>query len=237
MATEDKRNQSGVAARRKAKIKEAQLRGAETRRVKTEDRLLNSFLELGRSTDADRKITATEICKHADISPATFYGRFPDGTADLIQLAAVRLRDNASELIAADIDRRGGAVEQGERVAVAVARLVEQLTTYPNLFNVERIIPKQAIYDLAAVIEDAIIGTRQPSEEIKHRAEIIAKYHTTTVVGILRTTLGDHVDRPDYRLRVARRTVSQILPVLATDESAFDEEIDIVGELFAGGTD
>lgn len=207
---------------RVARIKEAQLRGAETRRLRTEERALTAFLELGRSEDTQEKITVARICRQAGhMSQATFYGRFPDGTADLLIMAANQMRNQVTARVRDDIEPRYASISQNDRVTVAIARLVEELLAYPNLFNVDRIIPKAVIYALSETLYDAIRGEESLSKKQRERAIVIAKYHTTSLVGILRTSLGAHIRRSDFAVVLAQRTVSQVLPVLSGDGTAY----------------
>ena len=195
---------------RVARIKNAQLRGAETRRLRTEERVLNAFLELARSDDTTQKITVARVCRQAGhMSQATFYGRFRGGTADLLGIAAEQMRDDVTARVRRDLEAYRGSISQNERVSIA-----------------ERIIPKVAIYALAETLFDAIVGDAPLSEEQRERATVIAKYHTTTLVGILRTSLGDHIGRSEFPILLAERTISQVLPVLTCNDMAYrDAEI------------
>jgi hypothetical protein len=219
---------------RVARIKNAQLRGAETRRLRTEERVLNAFLELARSDDTTQKITVARVCRQAGhMSQATFYGRFRGGTADLLGIAAEQMRDDVTARVRRDLEAYRGSISQNERVSIAVSRLVQQLLEFPNLFNVERIIPKVAIYALAETLFDAIVGDAPLSEEQRERATVIAKYHTTTLVGILRTSLGDHIGRSEFPILLAERTISQVLPVLTCNDMAYRDAEIVVENLLA----
>jgi hypothetical protein len=219
---------------RVARIKDAQLRGAKTRRLKTEQRALNAFLQLGRCEDPDQKITVALICRQAGhMSQATFYGRFSGGTGDLLKIAAEQMRDDVNARVHKDLKAHPGIVSQNLRVTIAISRLVELLLEFPNLFNVDRIIPKLAIYALAETLFDAIVGDAPKSEAERERATVIAKYHTTSLIGILRTSLGDHIERSVFAIRLAERMISQVLPVLTGDDLAYRDEEQVVALLLA----
>lgn len=208
-----------------ARIDAARLRGADTRRRRTRTKAFIAYLRLARTDD--RQISVALVSKKSGVSQAAFYENFksdrttspdtadtPHGIAALLvaicdRIARVSIRELNRQIIVGN-----KPIEQSRRVAIAVSSLVRTLCRYPNLFNVEGTIPREVIYALSTALSEAITRDEDMTGEEIEDAGVIALYHTTALIGILRTGLGGHLEPDEYIGRLIRRMVAQIVPVL-----------------------
>jgi len=237
---EQKRRDQEKAAR----IREAQLRGAETRRRRTRFKAFRTFLLLARTDE--RQISVALISKKSGISQAAFYENFKQdskdgedaavgsqqqqhGIAILLeavcdQIARVAIREMRSKIRKSETQEGHDAIGQLRRVAITMNTLIRVLFRYPNLFNVEGKIPRNVILALSKALAEAITHSEDMSDEERAEAEIMARYHTTALVGILRSGLGSHLEHAEFMRRLILRSVSQIIPVLVQANSKAVEQ-------------
>jgi len=210
-----------------ARIDEARKRGADTRKRRTRTKAFIAYLRLAR-TDG-RQISVALVSKKSGVSQAAFYENFksdrttsPDADSAQHGIAAllVAICDRIARVSIRELDRQlivgNKPIEQSRRVAITVNSLVRTLLRYPNLFNVEGKIPRDVIYALSAALREAITRDEDMTAEEVDDAAVIALYHTTALIGILRSGLGSHFEPDEYMGRLIRRTVAQIVPVLAS---------------------
>ncbi|WP_144418191.1 hypothetical protein [Mycobacterium sp. EPa45] len=111
-------------------------------------------------------------------------------------------------------EEEGRTFDRAERATIAVARLVQHVGRYPRLFQVDGVLPREIILSLSDALGEAIILNESATLQDKADAVAMAKYHTTALVGILRSHLGAQHDRETFEKRLVYVMVSQVVPPL-----------------------
>lgn len=206
---------------------QARIKSGETRSRRTRAKIFSTFLRLARTSD--RQISATTICtpdptrkKEKVISQAAFYNQFPRGVSELLTDTCEQIANAAINEVGRQQRTRAKTgvpvLSQVERVTITATTLVRMMKRYPNLFNVDGKIPRQAVVNLSEALSKAILeGEDYLTPEQQEDGVRMAKYHAAALVGVLRTDLGEELKGKDeYYERLARVMVAQIVPVLMT---------------------
>lgn len=217
-----------TASKRKRNRELRERASSDLRRLKTFSRLWVAYVRLARDPgDRERPITAAELCDRAGVSEAAFHknfsGRNDAATSgiEVLMLAMVdRIADNVIREVRREVGSReeaGEAVTQYERVTIAIGRLVAHTMRYPQLFNVDGILPREVIYSLSDALADAMIWNGPATLEERANAVAMAKYHTTALIGIMRSGLGEDIERDKLVARIIYVMVSQIIAALVAE--------------------
>jgi AcrR family transcriptional regulator len=239
-----KRARSAKAKRNAAMRQEA---AKDKRRYKTRSKLFVAYIRLVRDRSErppGKLITVSEVCAKAGVSEAAFFKNFSTSTSvDVggIHRMMLATADRVSAIVSRQLRREvrerleeGAAVSRIERVTLAATLLVVNMVRYPHLFHVEGVLPREVIYSLSDPLAEAIIWDDAASPEQRAEAVDIAKYHTTAIVGIMRSSLGKDVPPDRYTDRVVYVLLSQLIPALLLEgepETVEDQQPSVLDNL------
>lgn len=194
----------------------AQERSRLTRVSRTRMRIFMAFLRLAHSPYR-RPLTVATVCKKANVSQAAFYKQAPfavdasgdpkSGMEGLLLAAVQRIAKTCQRALRHELSSIDD-VERPERMTHATIILVQLMSRYPHIFDVEGIIPRAVILALSEPLVDAFVWDGELTDDERAEVEALAKYHVTALIGIMRSGLTQ-----DYK-RIAAVMVSQIVPVL-----------------------
>ncbi|BBY41183.1 hypothetical protein MMAN_53170 [Mycobacterium mantenii] len=211
-------------ARKQRRVRELRADAVkDKRRYKTRLAYFRAFLELARDPSTE-SITVAKLCERCEIQEAAFHKRFPkdpDGLRPLQRFTLVAVEELTHATlreVRLMMEKREGDSDEPtgrlDRLTMTIAVLVHYMTRYQRLFNVEGIVPREVILTLSDVLAQAIIWTDPLSRQQKADFTRMAKYHAAALVGIIRSGLGEEVDRAEYVGSLTHAMVAQMLPPL-----------------------
>jgi hypothetical protein len=222
---------------RDAELKKHRLDASRDKRVfRTHARVFLAYIRLARSP-LPRLVTVTALCKESHVSEAAFHKNFKSGVQGLLLATMEQIFAGCRRMIRLEVGKHeakiGQKLSRAERVTIAIHIFVRTMTRYPHLFNIEGILPREVMYLAGDVLADALIWdwndpTITPTEKAEFVA--VAKYHATALIGIMRSSLGEHIDHPKYVARVIHLMGSQLLPSL-TAENVWPELYELARDL------
>lgn len=211
-------------------LERPQDRAAKTRIAKTRIRIFAAFVRLARRPH-QRQLTVAAICRQAGVSHSAFHKNFHGGVEELLMAVIAQIANGIRRDMQRQIARDPTAGRQIERTAIATARTTEFLARYPNLFQIEGIVPREAIVILSKPLEEAIIGSRVLNDTESQDVADMAKYHAAALIGITRSGLGKELPPSEYLERLTHAALLQITPPLKnfSDPQAGAELASIAG--------
>lgn len=208
------------AADESASVKAAQARqrAAETKKLRSTQRLFKSAVELAAGPIRDTQLTVAAICNNAGVSTTALYKHYPDGLAQILGQVLNLSLSRASRLIDVDVAREKSDPEF--RVMITVYRVVSELFQYPNLLNVDlqgERVPREWVEMVAKPLLDLVVMADHCAP-MRFPATVIAEYHAEAILGMMRREYGHGLDY------VAELVCHQMLPMLGLADEEFSHK-------------